>query len=65
MCIPMQISCIKQTGQKAGQTRGGTKRDSTPSPPVLPRFSADRDSGTAPQSFRLDGGQRPPSSETE
>ncbi|UGO49987.1 hypothetical protein PUBBUKKERS_18 [Escherichia phage vB_EcoD_Pubbukkers] len=32
---------------------------------MLPRFSADRDSGTAPQSFRLDGGQWPPSSETE
>ncbi|WWD13633.1 hypothetical protein CPL00259L_CDS0017 [Escherichia phage McMelon] len=65
MCIPIRISCIKQAGQKAGQTRGGTKRDSTPSPPVLPRFSADRDKRDKAQSFRLDGGQRPPSSETE
>ncbi|USL86294.1 hypothetical protein CHD2B1_038 [Escherichia phage vB_EcoS-CHD2B1] len=65
MCIPIQISCIKQTGQKAGQTWGGTKRDSTPSPSVLPRVSADRDRRDNSQSFRLDGGQWPPSSETE
>ncbi|WWD13669.1 hypothetical protein CPL00259L_CDS0053 [Escherichia phage McMelon] len=61
----MQFYCIKQAGQKAGQTRGGTKRDSTPVPPRMTRLPEERDRRDNSQSFRLDGGQWPPSSETE
>nr|DAO89170.1 MAG TPA: hypothetical protein [Caudoviricetes sp.] len=50
----------KTNGTESGTELGGTKRDVPPSPSVLPRVSAERDSGTAPQSFRLDGGSGTP-----
>ncbi|AUG84590.1 hypothetical protein [Escherichia phage B2] len=63
--MPIQFFCIKQTGQKAGQNEAGQSGTAPLSPPVLPRVLADRDRRDKAQSFRLDGGYWPPSSETE
>nr|DAH38315.1 MAG TPA: hypothetical protein [Caudoviricetes sp.] len=63
--MAMRFLCIKQTGQKAGQNEAGQSGTAPLSQSVLPLVLADRDRRDKTQSFRLDGGQWPPSSETE